>query len=719
MQQLQTQPFHRTEGTVAGMTAHPKILPTLRAASSFFMVLAVCAAVFAAPALAHADSIFAVSGRGWGHGIGMTQYGAMGYANQGWDYKRILAWYFQHTTITTRPELTVKVDLENEKSARGSWLVTAASTVTTLTMSDPARVEHSLEVTGGVAVWVQFSGGRAVVRADRYDSVAKTHAVGSVVATFPAAVIASTGPMAASKVRLIGTSGPFSDTNIAWRGNILFSPHDSTTGHAINYVPMEQYLRGVVPRESPSSWPVQALNAQAVAARSYAYGAASAGEILWCTTMSQVYNGADSGPHDTHEAAKTDTAIADTANEYVVYGTTVVQTFFSSSSGGRTANIQDVWLGNTPRPYYTSVVDADDVGGNSNYRWSLADVSGTTLAGNIRAHYASLSHASPATVTNVTLDPGTSGWIRHVTLHWSAGVDTVLTGPQFQHALGLKSSAFSVTLKNPPPPPATRYQDTDIRPLWIGAFSVVKTAAASGGTYRLASTAGVNLTVMFKGSSVSWIATTGNHMGKADVSLDGTRLATVDLYASSTHYKVAAWTKAGLSADATHTLVIKVLGTHRTASGGAYVAVDAIDVLGTLIAVPRPPVWKRYDQSSSTVSRSVGWSTSALTGLWGGTHLYSHETSASVTFTFTGTRCRWIGKRASNYGKAWASVDGATPVLVDLYATKSLNQQRLFESAVLAQGTHTLTIRVVGTKNAKSTYHYVDIDAFEALQPVK
>jgi SpoIID/LytB domain protein len=701
------------------MTVRPKTLSILRAVASVSVALAVCVCVLGVPAIARADSIFAVAGRGWGHGIGMTQYGAMGYANQGWDYKRILGWYFQHTTIATRAELTVKVDVEDGKLPRGSWLVTAGSTITTLTLSDPAKVAHSLDVTGGVAVWVQFSGGKAVVRSDLYDAAAKTHAVGSVVATFPAAVIASTGPMASSKVRLIGTSGPFSNTNIAWRGNILFSPHDTTTGNAINYVPMEQYLRGVVPRESPSSWPVQALNAQAVAARSYAYDGAKAGSVLWCTTMSQVYNGADSGPHDTHEADKTDAAVAATANEFVVYGSTVVKTFFSSSSGGRTANSKDVWFSNkgddTSPPYYTSVVD-DDQAGNPYYRWTLPDMSGASLAGTIRSHYPADAQASPATITNVTIAAGTSGFVRYVTLHWSKGADTEVTGHQFQLALGMRSSAFTVTLKNPPPPPATRYQDSDAHPLWTGAFTVIKTTSASGGTYRRSVAAGASLTVTFKGTSVSWIGVKGNHMGKAEVSLDGTRLATVDLYDSSTHYRVALWTKTGLSADTTHTLVIKTLGAHRTGSGGSYVAIDAIDIAGTLLTTPRPPAWKRYQQNVAAVKYSSGWATSTLAGLSGGTHAFSHVTSATATFTFTGTRARWIGKRASNYGKAWVSVDGAAPVLVDLYSATTRNQQRLFESASLSAGTHTLTIRVAGTKNAKATHHYVDVDAFEALQ---
>ena len=413
----------------------------------------------------------------------------------------------------------------------------------------------------------------------------------------------------------------------------------------------------------------------------------------------------------------------DTANQFVVYGSTVVQAFFSSSSGGQTANSKDVWFSSrsdTVSPvYYTSVADADNVAGNPNYRWTVADMSGTTLAGKIRSHYSSLAQPSPATVTAVTLEAGSSGFIRYVTVHWSKGANTALTGPQMEHALGLKSSAFAIRLKNPPPPPATRYQETDARPLWSGAWSVVKTASGSGGSYRRSNAAGASWTVMFKGTTVSWIGTKTDHAGKAGISLDGTHVATIDLYSSSTKYKATLWSKTGLSSNATHTLVVRVLGTHRSGSAGSYVYVDAVDVTGSLLAVPRPPVWKRYEQNAATVKYTGAWSTSALAGMSGGTHASSHVTSATATFAFTGSRVRWVGKKAPNYGKAWVGIDASAPVLVDLYSAKPANQQRLFESALLRSGAHTITIRVSGARNPKSTYHYVAVDAFEALEPGK
>lgn len=693
------------------------------------LVLAV--ATLLLPSVASADPIFTVTGRGWGHGIGMTQYGAYGYALQGKTFDWIVGHYFAQTSLATRSEITVKVDLDASKSARSAWRISSPSSTTTLTVTDLLNGAHSVEVTGGVSVWVKFKGGRVVLYRDVYDAATGAHSTGSLIATFPAAAYAATGSARDSMVTIRDASGPFGDNSIAWRGQIRFEPN-TTTGHAINYVLMEQYLRGVVPRESPSSWPAEALKAQAVAARGYAYRSAvdHPDSALACTTSSQVYNGARHGS-GVHEAASTDAAIAATANQYVVYGTRVVQTFFSSSSGGRTANVEDVWYSSEPQPYYTSVADADDpvVNGkhlNGNYRWSLADMTGATLGAKIRDYDNGSNNAdpldysapSPATLANLTVDAAASGWVRSVTLTWSNGRSYTITGTRFQSILGLKSSAFAVKVTNPLPP-VTRYQDTDARPLWTGTWAITKTASATGGSYHRSATAGATFTAMFKGSTVSWVGTRLDHAGKAEVSLDGTRVATVDLYSSTTRYRSVIWSRTGLAADTTHTLVVKVLGTHRSGSDGSWVYVDALDITGSLIAVPRPPSWKRYDQSSAKVSYRGTWKTSALSGLYGGTHAYSHATSSTATFAFSGTQVRWIGKRAANYGKAWVSVDSSPAVLVDLYSATTRNQQRLFQSAVLAPGAHKVTVRVAGTKNSRSTYHYVDVDAFEALEPAK
>jgi SpoIID/LytB domain protein len=128
---------------------------------------------------------------------------------------------------------------------------------------------------------------------------------------------------------------------------------------ALNTVGIDAYVRGVVPREMLSGWHLEAYKAQAVAARSYSL--AGAGHCKWfgrsvlCpTTSDQVYGGMAA------ETTPTNTAVAETSREVIVFGSQVASAFFSSSSGGRTASVQDEW-GSTGFPYLVSVADPHDV----------------------------------------------------------------------------------------------------------------------------------------------------------------------------------------------------------------------------------------------------------------------------------------------------------------------------------------------------------------------
>ena len=149
------------------------------------------------------------------------------------------------------------------------------------------------------------------------------------------------------------TSG-LPSVNMHYRGSLRVAR--LTSGLAIiNVIRVEDYLRGVVPREVPSSWPAEALKAQAVAARSYAaihFGSAGAYD-LYCDTRSQAYNGADG------EAASTNAAVAATRGVVPTYGGKPITAYFFSTSGGHTENIENVW-GTAPVPYLKGVDDPYD-----------------------------------------------------------------------------------------------------------------------------------------------------------------------------------------------------------------------------------------------------------------------------------------------------------------------------------------------------------------------
>lgn len=155
----------------------------------------------------------------------------------------------------------------------------------------------------------------------------------------------------------------------SYRGGFELSRFNNRLA-VINEVPLEQYLYAAVPAEMPASWPAEALKAQAVAARTYALYKGTSFEIadVVDSVLSQVYRGmAD-------ELPTTNQAVDATAGEVANYNGRLIETLFSSSSGGATANAEEIW-GN-PVPYLVSVASPDEAsesGLPSWYRVATAD----------------------------------------------------------------------------------------------------------------------------------------------------------------------------------------------------------------------------------------------------------------------------------------------------------------------------------------------------------
>ncbi len=131
---------------------------------------------------------------------------------------------------------------------------------------------------------------------------------------------------------------------------------DARAINVVDAVPVDQYVKGVIPNEVPASWPVQALRAQAVAARSYALSVQATGANgfdLYSDTRSQVYRGIAS------EAARSNQAANDTRGQVVLYKGKVAQTYFAACSGGHTESVQNVFYG-PAIPYLVGVPDPFD-----------------------------------------------------------------------------------------------------------------------------------------------------------------------------------------------------------------------------------------------------------------------------------------------------------------------------------------------------------------------
>lgn len=410
------------------------------------VLVALCATLlattlFAMPAAAFAaDQLFTIRGGGNGHGIGMSQYGAQGYAINGRDYRWILAHYYQGTTVSEATAKNVKVKLDvaantaNAGYTKSLWRILPGSAATAISINGVAVASGTYTFVG--------SGGTVIVSGP-----------GMAPKPYSGTVTVTAAGGSPALLQVAEGTGIYSLANAKYRGSLTLNAADGKI-KLVNVLPLEQYCYGVVPREIPASWRPEALKAQAVAARSYAYP--STGE-LYCDTRSQAYQGY--GGYNSNgvwvgESAATNTAVNATARQVVKSGTSVVTTYFFSASGGSTANIEDSWGYSTPKPYYTGVPDPYEAAAGSPYlAWELKK-SGTDIGNALRAsstvrselvkHSLPAVPASPASVVLITIERGVSGYPRWVNFRFSNGATVKLTSYTVKVALGLKSPNFAI-----------------------------------------------------------------------------------------------------------------------------------------------------------------------------------------------------------------------------------------------------------------------------------
>jgi stage II sporulation protein D len=362
------------------------------------IVLSAVALACAAATPAAGASRLVIRGAGFGHGIGMSQYGAMGYAQRGADHATILRHYYTGTQIGTLGGASeVRVLLKTAASIRFSGATGVAAGGRTL---DPGRTYGVVRGLSG-AVTLRTASGRDL---------------GSYVAP-----LTITG--APEGIELRGRAAN-DITDGRYRGNLELRPAAIGGVSAINAIGLEAYLRGVVPGEMPATWPAEALRAQAVAARTYAIATSKHGDGFdqYADTRSQMYTGIAG------ERPTTDGAVAATRDEIVVYGTKPIVTYYFSTSGGRTENVENSFLGADPEPWLVSVDDPFD-SLSPRHRWekrmSLRAAQrrlGSLVKGSLRQIKVLRRGRSPRVVSAEII--GTRG-------------STQATGPQLRRRLGL------------------------------------------------------------------------------------------------------------------------------------------------------------------------------------------------------------------------------------------------------------------------------------------
>ncbi|HYP56457.1 MAG TPA: SpoIID/LytB domain-containing protein [Solirubrobacterales bacterium] len=338
-------------------------------------------------AAAEARVTWIVKGRGFGHGVGMSQWGAYGFALHGKGHRFILGHYYRGTTLGELRQAQVVRVLVDVSGADVRFSGARSACGVSL---DPRRAYAAHRV--GASVRLLGPGGRRLARCG--------------------GGLRAAGP---GRIRIGGT---------LYRGALEVVPTESDSGslNAVNAVPLDQYVKGVIPNESPASWPLAALRAQAIAARSYALTGRIDGNgfDLYEDTRSQVYDGIAS------EDPRTNRAADETRGVVVRYGGEVAQTFFSACSGGHTENAENVFFGPSV-PYLVGVPDPYD-----HYcplhtwtlRFSGPEISakfGSYLAGRLKRVVVTRRGASPRIV-----------WAR---LYGTGGV-TKIRGDQLAAALG-------------------------------------------------------------------------------------------------------------------------------------------------------------------------------------------------------------------------------------------------------------------------------------------
>ena len=121
----------------------------------------------------------------------------------------------------------------------------------------------------------------------------------------------------------------------------------------------------------------------------------------------------------------------------------------------------------------------------------------------------------------------------------------------------------------------------------------------------------------------------------------------------------------------------------------------------------------RFEETNTSLSYSGLWTYTSGPTFSGGRAKLAMASGATITATFSGTSFTWIAKTSSSYGKARVTLDGGTPVLVDLYSASALYRRAVYTTGTLAQGVHTVKIEWTGQKNAGSVGAYISVDAFE------
>jgi SpoIID/LytB domain protein len=359
-----------------------------------------------------------IAGHGYGHGHGLSQYGAEGAARKGLGAQRIVRFYYPHTRaghVGGKVKVLITADTDDNTTVVNRSGLSVRDLHTGRTRVLPTHHDHAA---GKASRWrlAPTRGGKTKVSFRNHGWHLWRKVSGD-------AEFRASGPL----TLVVGGS------HVTYRGRLQSrTPVGGPRSHrvTVNKVSLEAYVQGVVPREMPALWHPAALQAQAIAARTYAaFEARSSTNPRWnlCDTSAcQVYGG-KSAEYPTSNAA-----VAKTAHQVRMFHGRPAFTQFSASNGG--------WTAAGGKPYLPAQKDPyDGWSGNPYHSWTTK-----VSAGRVERAWPALGN-----LTSITIDrrDGHGQWhgrVLAMTLQGSKG-SVRITGDTFRGTLGLRSTWFDIT----------------------------------------------------------------------------------------------------------------------------------------------------------------------------------------------------------------------------------------------------------------------------------
>jgi SpoIID/LytB domain protein len=418
-----------------------------------------------------AGGVYPIEGHGWGHGHGMSQYGSRGGATLGKTADQITAFYYPGTTKAALANVPMRIrlmaDTGPDTIVRPATGLVATDLATGASLTLPAGATRWRSITDATGLHVQrlVSGAWSSVAIGGRSSM--------------------TGPIQFAGPTFIRVDFP-DGTSRDYRGAIRSVRLSATAVSTVAVMPMESYLRGVVPRESPASWEMEALKAQAIAARSYSeYKRAHipAGQYfdICDTTQCQVFGGSTyysaAGARLYGEEARTNQAVQETSGVIRAYQGAAIFAEFSSSNGGWSttgsmpylAAQRDDWDGVVSNNvhYWTAQVSADQIearypavgtllrmrvtsrDGNGDWKGRVKTV---VLEGRDSAGNATSVSTTGAGIYNANVWPASSNGLKSSWWHplpaTNAAIDSQSPSPRLVQSPGTSRATITVTMRN-------------------------------------------------------------------------------------------------------------------------------------------------------------------------------------------------------------------------------------------------------------------------------